>query len=131
MITLPYPKVFELVINRDRRRCVRCGAETAGVVGHGWDVIRRQEAGPRGTLMPHLDQPSNLITVCGSATYGCAGRIRRRDARPESTWWGYVIPRRGWPAAVPIVVDGQAVWLADDGTTSSTAPEPVEVEAAP
>lgn len=122
MTTLTYPPGVHGVVARDGRRCLSCRADVYGVIGHGWDVIRRQEAGVKGTLMPHLHLPSNLITVCGRDTFGCAGRIRRRESRHASIADGFVVDRDSWPADVPIVIDGQRVWLTDDGAYATTPP---------
>lgn len=118
------PAAVALAVVRDQWQCVRCHRDTAGVIGHGWDVIRRLDSVRPGHLTPQkLDHAANLITVCGSGTYGCAGHIRRADFAYESRFLGYVVDRDCCPAEVPVLIDTDWVLLADDGTTTAaTAP---------
>lgn len=116
-------QAVQLVIKRDKRRCVPCRAPLAGTIGHSWDVIRRLESvHSRSGHEPALDHPANLISVCGTGTFGCAGRIRRRESHYESIGLGYIVEPGEAPALARILFAGDWVWLTDTGGFTTTEP---------
>lgn len=74
-----------IVDARDGGRCRRCGHECG-------DDFSRQHRIPRGAGgSAVLDRPSNLVTVCGSATTGCHGWMESR--RTDAALLGYILPK--------------------------------------
>lgn len=81
-------KVFAVVDLRDGGRCRRCGREVG-------EWFSRQHRIPRGAGgSARVDRPSNLITVCGSATSmdGCHNWMEH-DHRGDAELLGYLLPK--------------------------------------
>lgn len=81
-MTTTIPHVVRLVVDaRDAGRCRRCGH----AVGEDFSRHHRIPRGAGGSS--RVDRPSNLVTVCGSGTTGCHGRIEsERDAHKVLGW---------------------------------------------
>lgn len=102
-------KTRDLVLERDAWSCLRC---RQGITGRPYSLHHR-----KGRIN---NQPSNLITLCGSGSTGCHGYVH---AHPwESYEQGWMIRRLGSddPEMVPIKLDGGMVFLTDDGSAIFT-----------
>lgn len=93
---------------RDRDRCVMCGKSTR-------QIHHRRPRGMGGTRDPLVNDPSNLLLLCGSGTTGCHGWVESH--RAEALRDGWLVSKWGDPAAVPISVGHRAIWLGHDGKT--------------
>lgn len=101
--TSPSAATVRLIRERDDWRCARCA---------GWGLLSTQHRvarGMGGTRAASINNPANLLTLCGSGTTGCHGwveanpawsqahgwSVRRGDGPPESvpvwTWRGWVL----------------------------------------
>lgn len=108
-------------MNRDRMLCVACGVS---IVNQPGSVHHRKPRGMGGTSKN--DDPSNLITLCGTATTGCHQQVEahRGHAREQ----GLLVRMRHAPDMVPVRHwDGRLYWLNRDGSIESCPerkPEP-------
>lgn len=85
-MTTTIPHAVRLVVDaRDAGRCRRCGH----AVGEDFSRHHRIPRGAGGSS--RVDRPSNLVTVCGSGTTGCHGRIESR--RDEHKVLGWILPK--------------------------------------
>lgn len=109
--TGPDVETRELVRWRDRDRCRRCGAPT-------WQIHHRKPRGMGGTRDPLINDPSNLVLLCGSGTTGCHGWVEmHRTAAREQGW---LVSQHADPRYQPIDHEGQLLFLTSEG---KTAPE--------
>ena len=74
-----------IVDARDGGVCRRCGHE----VGDDFSRQHRIPKGAGGSAL--LDRPSNLVTVCGSATTKCHGWMEHN--RTDAEVLGYILPK--------------------------------------
>lgn len=111
--TDPSRATVQLVRDRDRHACVRCGTTEQLTTHH------RRARGMGGSRWPGINQPANLLTLCGSGTTGCHGTIEsyRRTAMGD----GYVVSRYADPAAEPVRTIGGWVRLDNDGGATPLA----------
>jgi len=122
--TGPSPIVRGLVITRWGFRCAACGIS---VIGRDWSIQHRQARGMGGTSDPAVNQPSNLVLLCGSATSpGCHLLCEQRD--PDMHGRGFWLYSWEDPKAVPVMVasergSGVTAWLDDLGGWSAAPPE--------
>lgn len=96
--TDPDQATVRLVRDRDQWRCARCA---------GWGPLSTQHRVARlmgGTSWDGINQPANLLTLCGSGTTLCHGWV---ESHP--TWaahHGWTVPRYGLlqpePATTPV-----------------------------
>lgn len=101
-------EVREHVLNRDMYACRRCGAP----INYA-DYSLHHRQGRRGSD-PH--RYSNLVTLCGSGTTGCHGRVHSRPAESYNT--GLMVRRNSIDDTeeVPLIdLNGFAVCLTNDG----------------
>lgn len=121
-------KVRAAVLERDGKACVACGRS---VIGRMYSLQHRRARKQGGADIPWIDQPQNLVTVCGSATSpdGCHFQVMEsRDPERDADTLGYVISE--WPELDPrfipvhVVTEfGTAkVWLTPDGGISNDPP---------
>lgn len=119
-------QVRELVKERDNYSCVGCGRS---VIGNLYSLQHRRARKAGGARISWIDEPQNLVTLCGSATSpdGCHARC---EARPDDAQdLGYVISE--WPEMdpkfIPVHVVGEfgtaKVWLTPEGGISDCPPE--------
>ena len=74
--------VEQLVIERDRGACVRCAAPVTHLErGRAWSIHHRRPRGTGGTSLAWVNQPANLIVLCGSGTTGCHGWAERERTK--------------------------------------------------
>lgn len=70
----PTRAVLDTVWLRDQSRCFLCSRQLHR--GHGgYSVHHRVPRGMGGSREPELNQPPNLILLCGSGTDGCHGWV--------------------------------------------------------
>jgi hypothetical protein len=116
----PTPAVRDAVLRRDEGRCVVCGATVAADDGDrmrplsGWYSLQHRVARGMGGRSV-IDEPYNLLTVCGTGTTGCHGRI---ESHPEwARTQGYRVDSWDAPETVPValcVAPGMYAWFALD-----------------
>lgn len=122
--TGPSSGVVDVVLGRDQHCCVCCGNPARGGRGVDWSVQHRVPRGAGGTRREWINLPSNLILLCGSATTGCHGRVESDRVWAREFGWsvsdGLALPSQVILLHAPF---GRWVYLADDGSVSSTMPE--------
>lgn len=121
--TGPDEAARKLVLARDRYACVCCGRS---VLGQPYSLQHRVARGMGGTSDPAANSPENLLTMLGSGTTGCHGRVESRADRDDHGK-GYWLRRGESPLLVPVMVfsehdSGATVWLTEDGHYSDEPP---------
>lgn len=97
--------VADLILERDNHSCLACARGVGGDRGTDYSIQHRIPAGAGGSTHPFVTSLANLITLCGSGTTGCHGRVE--SERTEAQHYGFAIRgRRHDPAMEP-------VWIAD------------------
>jgi hypothetical protein len=110
-------KVRQLVIARDSDQagdptCQWCGAFIRFGSWMGYSLQHRRARGMGGSRHSTTDSPSNLVLVCGSATYGCHGWI---ESHPfEASNLGFRLPQSATPSSVPISTHTHGTVYLDD-----------------
>jgi len=101
-----------LVRARDHDACARCGSTNQLTTHH------RRARGMGGSRWPGINQPANLLTLCGSGTTGCHGFVEsyRRTSRTD----GLLVSQHADPAPVPVFTCRGWVLLDNDGGTTPT-----------
>lgn len=102
---------------RDGDACVICGATRELSTQH------RVARGMGGSLLPWINGPTNLITLCGSGTTGCHGWVEHHPTFSREAGWS--VPRSLVPADVPVLFPEGWVLLRDDFTV-----QPITVDEA-
>jgi hypothetical protein len=93
------PVTRQIILERDRYACVRCGipVDTSSV---GYSLQHRDNRGMGGTTDPSINLPSNGIVLCGSGTTGCHGWV---ESHPdEATGNGWAVLAWADPITVPV-----------------------------
>lgn len=109
-------EVRALILERDQHQCVACGI---GVdTGVGYSLQHRDNRGMGGTSSPHINQPVNGLTMCGSGTTGCHGKA---EANPlwanrmgfAVAWWAdpETVPVHTWRGWARLVSGSPDLWL--------------------
>jgi 5-methylcytosine-specific restriction protein A len=99
--TGPAPETVQIVLERDRWSCTRCGRSIAGGErGRDWSVQHRIPRGMGGSRDERLNLPSNLLVLCGSGVTRCHGDVEthREIAHVE----GFLLHRIQDPTEVPL-----------------------------
>lgn len=118
-VTGPTRTTREVVWARAGGRCELCGGSIAGVVG--FSMHHRLPRRMGGSSRPELNTPANLILLCGSGTTGCHGRV---ESHREQAYGEGLLLREGQdPAAVPVLLAIDLVYLAVDGTYALELPD--------
>lgn len=72
----------QLVVARDQGSCARCGRHVAHLErGFAWSIHHRRPRGTGGTSIAWVNQPANLLVLCGSGVTGCHGWVERERTR--------------------------------------------------
>lgn len=91
--------VEQLVMDRDRGECIRCGKPVAHLErGRGWSIHHRRNRGSGGTSLAWVNLPANLVVLCGSGTTGCHGWVERE--RTKAFDLGLLVSKIGVATAV-------------------------------
>jgi len=98
---------------RARNRCERCGTTES----LRWSLHHRKPRGMGGTKNPLINEPSNLLYLCGSGTEGCHGWVESN--RADSYALGLLVYRDHDPAEIPVTL-ADGVWYL---TGDSRVPE--------
>ena len=72
-----------------------------------------------GSKAADTNLPANLITVCGSATTGCHGRIESDPLRAATT--GFRLPQGADPSSSPVQTYRGKALLSNDGMLALVA----------
>jgi 5-methylcytosine-specific restriction enzyme A len=109
--TGPLKKIRDLVKNRATVNgvpmCELCGKWAAVT-----NIHHRQPRGIGGCRLPYINQPSNLLLVCGHGSlWGCHAVIETRREYARSMHW--LVPRPLKPVDIPVWRRGELVWLRD------------------
>jgi hypothetical protein len=125
--TDPTDATVQLVIDRDRCCCVRCGSEVTDRDlwegrGERWSIHHRLPRGAGGSRAEYINAPGNLVVLCGRGDTGCHGWVE--DNRTEAIELGLLV-KHGvqLPAEHPVWIcnerypDGEWLMLNNDGTT--------------
>lgn len=107
--TDPSAATVKQVRERDGHACVRCGSTDSLTTQH------RVARGMGGTRAPWINEPANLITLCGSGTTGCHGYVEANPAKAKQL--GYAVSKYNRPEDVPVRTWQGRVWLTNDGRT--------------
>lgn len=120
-MTGPTAAVRRQVAARDEGRCVCCGAfvvDPESMHAHAqWSIQHRKARGMGGTKDPQVNDPVNLLVLCGSGTTGCHGRVETN--RVWGREQGFAVSKWADPAVIPVVhwLHGLA-WVTADGWVS-------------
>jgi hypothetical protein len=125
-MTGPKQSVVDLVLERDRWSCVRCGVAITGARGVSWSIHHRRPRGMGGSREPWVNLPANLLTICGDATspLGCHSWIESHRVFARASGW--LVPLNGvaLPSSVPVHHSIHGVVILDDlgGITNQEVP---------
>lgn len=115
--TDPSAETVAIVRTRDGFACVRCG--------HGGTLStqHRVARGMGGTREAWVNEPANLITLCGTGTTRCHGWVEHHPLEAQAA--GLSVPRDGLrPDFVPVLTWRGWMLLTNGGTTIPVAPPP-------
>lgn len=109
--------VLVLLQARSEGLCEVCGRYPAANTHH------RKPRGMGGSKDPAINQPSNLLRLCGSGTTGCHGVIE--SSRATAYRFGLLVHRWDHPAEVPVkLLTGWYLLDDEGGVRPSDSPEP-------
>jgi len=98
------------VLTRAYFTCERCGSAQ-----EPWSVHHRTPRGMGGSRKKEINQPQNLLLLCGTGTSGCHGWIE--SYRERGYLDGYLVKRGFKPEEIPIVDSrGKVFLILPDGT---------------
>lgn len=102
-------KVRRQVADRDRGRCLRCGAR-------GTNIQHRIGRGMGGTSRTEVSGLAALVTLCGSGTTGCHGYITAHPEEAYETGWAIRRSSAEHASEIPLLdLDGRQFFLTDEG----------------
>lgn len=116
----PTKATFELVVERDKGRCARCGHEVSGRRGIDFSLHHRRPAGAGGSRQPESHAAGNLVLLHGHGSSGCHGAVE--SSRAFYLDRGLLVRQGEKPASRPIhhAVHGH-VLLDDEGGVTPCA----------
>jgi hypothetical protein len=118
--TGPSKQTLTEVMERDRWSCVRCGRSiAAGERGRDWSIQHRIPRGMGGSRDERLNQPANLLVLCGSGVTLCHGDVESN--RTVALAGGYLLHRIQDPAEVPVNAAEGWVLFDNDGNRKAVA----------
>lgn len=94
--------VEHIVFTRDEGCCGSCGGAITGTRGVDWSIHHRAPRGSGGTKRAWVNQPANLILLCGSGTTGCHGNTESH--RDRSIAEGFLLRANGRAIATDIPI---------------------------
>jgi 5-methylcytosine-specific restriction protein A len=98
-------KTVSVVQLRSAMCCERCGTVSA----YRWSLHHRIPRGMGGSRDPKLNEPANILHLCGSGTEGCHGLVESNRATAYEFGW---LVRRGFePSQVPFADLAGRWWL--------------------
>lgn len=106
-------RTINLVKERASSRCERCGTGDS----YRWSFHHRIPRGMGGSRDPRLNEPSNILLLCGSGTEGCHGWVESH--RAESYDSGLLVRRHDDPSEIPVTLRYGEVFLNDEGGTQT------------
>lgn len=112
--TDPLAAVVRQVRERDLGRCARCGHAD---ISRPLTSQHRVGRGMGGSRADWINQPQNLLTLCGSGTTGCHGWVEHHPREAQAHGWA-VSRYAGDPAGVPAWTWRGWLMLHADGTAS-------------
>ena len=101
-------------------QCVRCGGSWH------WAGMSIHHRRPRSHRFPGLNQPSNLIVLCGSGTVGCHAWVHQHPLEAYANGWlVHGTKDETDPLKVPVLTKQHGLVLLDDegGWTPCDAPD--------
>lgn len=101
----------ELVLARDEWRCFRCRAHVGGP--DAYSIHHRKPRGMGGTKRPEINQPANLLTLCGTGTTGCHGNVESYRSQAKAD--GFLIFNLDDAARKPVKTPTGWVLLDNEG----------------
>jgi 5-methylcytosine-specific restriction enzyme A len=108
----------ELVYERDDYSCAWCGIT---ILNRQYSLQHRRSRGDGGSSDPRINAPSNLITLCGSATSpgGCHLKCKQQYTEAEALGFVVSLNSAADPADVPVLHAMYGlVFLNDDGSVT-------------
>ena len=99
----------EKIHERSQRRCERCGTDSS----LRYSLHHRKPRGMGGSKDPAINNPSNLIFLCGSGTEGCHGWVESNRSIAYTD--GLLVHRVDDPAEIPVVLRYGEVFLDEEG----------------
>lgn len=104
------------VLARDHHVCQRCGRRLDAV---DYSLQHRRPRGRGGSSLPYINQATNLVAMCGSATTGCHGFITAHETIARLFGWAVSLNATAYyPESVPVLgrdENGRAVWFVLEG----------------
>ena len=94
------------VITRDGSRCARCARGIANIPA---SVHHRKPRAIGGTRDPRINDPRNLVVLCGTGTTGCHGWVESH--RADALYAGWLIRSFDDLDAPCIREDGTMIYL--------------------
>lgn len=118
--TGPSVQARSLALGRSGGRCEVCYRPLHGIQS---SVHHRSPRRMGGTKRPELNQPANLLVLCGSGTYGCHGRAE--SYRAWAIERGIILYTRDIPEEMPYVDLYGRWWMLDNqgNKTPHTPPQ--------
>ena len=115
--TGPSAVVVDIVWVRDNGSCARCGTGLSFAQrGSQWSVHHRRPRGMGGTSELWVNQPANLVCLCGSGVTGCHGWVEANRADARDLGWLVSRNAKFVAAEIPVTYpDGRLYQLDDDG----------------
>jgi hypothetical protein len=102
-------KTRELVRERDRGSCRRCGKP-------GNNIHHRITRGMGGSRRAEVNDLSVLVTLCGSGTTGCHGYVTSHPAYAFESGWSIRRSNPEDPETIPVHdLAGRQIFFFDDG----------------
>lgn len=109
--------VLALVAQRDGHYCVRC---SRSILNYPSSRHHRRPRMMGGTRDPRINDPRNLVSLCGSGTTGCHGWIEsHRDQARAAGWLLRSLDELDSPLITPL---GTRITLRADGTREECWP---------
>lgn len=119
MKALQIPRtVRELVLHRDGHCCARCGRST---LNYPSSLHHRRPRGMGGSRDERINDPRNIVRVCGSGVSGCHGEIEGNRSAAKDTGW--LIPSLAHLDTPLITIHGTRIVLSADGGREDVWPQ--------